>query len=219
MAPSEAAIALLRRGALVALIAAALAGCPKPQPAPSLAGLLPSAVAAPTIDPSLGTRARIVPFEPPPIDAEATRVLLDNLDRAPVEPDEQLPPLTKEALEDTARGEARGLELDGVIHGAKLGEADRAVLPVEIAPGECITVIAHGGLGVMEVDAFVARHALSPPHILAQDSRNGPISVVGGLAGCWPLLQRGPVTLDVIIQARSGSGHVVYAVYRSRTEQ
>lgn len=160
-----------------------------------------------------------MPFEPAPVDADAMRVLLENFDRPPIDPNEVLPPLTKEALEDTARGEARGLELDGVIHGVKLGEADRAVLPIEISPGECITVIAHGGLGVMEVDAFVARHGLSPPHVLAQDTRNGPISVLGGLAGCWPYLQRSPITLDVIIQARAGSGPVVYAVYRARKEE
>lgn len=179
---------------------------------------VPSAAAVATVDQSLGTRARIVPFEPLPIDPEAGKVLVANFARPPVAPDDVLPPLTLEALEDTARGEARGLELDGDVHAAKLGEGERAVLSLEIELGQCITVIAHGGLGVMEVDAFVARHGLSPPHVLVQDSRNGPVSVVGGLAGCWPFLQRSPTTLDVIVQARKGSGSVVYAVYRSRTE-
>lgn len=203
------------RGAAVFVAIGVLhTGCKKPARTAALPTVLPTEVAAPTADPDLGTRPRIVPFEPLPIDPEGLRVLAANFDKPSVEPDDRAPALTKEALEDTALGEARGLPLDGEIHAAKLGETERVTLPIEAAPGDCLTVIAHGSLGVMEIDAFVVRRGTS--RALAQDSRNGPIAVVGGIAGCWPFIESPTTKLDVVVQARKGSGRVVYAVYASR---
>ncbi|MFO0617679.1 MAG: hypothetical protein U0414_34110 [Polyangiaceae bacterium] len=204
--------------AVALVVAAAVNGCKHVDHAAAIPTFIPAIEAPPPHDDSLGTRARVVPFEPAPIDPEGARILSENYARAPVAPDDRAPPLTLEALEDTALSEARGLELEGTIHSSNLREAERSALSIELAPGECITVIAHGGLGVMEVDAFVVRPSSDPPHVLAEDSRNGPVALVGGLAGCWPFLDREPATVDVVVQARRGSGRVVYAVYASRLE-
>jgi hypothetical protein len=197
------------------LAAALLTACKKPQRSTSLPTFLPTAAPATTREDSLGTRARIVPFEALPIDPEASRVFIENHDRPPVAADDVAPPLTLEALEDTARTEARGLDLEGSIHASKLEERERSELSLDLRSGDCVTVIAHGGLGVMEVDAFVVRHGTEPPGVLAQDSRNGQVALVGGLAGCWPFVEPSG-TVDVVVQARKGSGRVVYAVYASR---
>lgn len=200
--------------ALALGLAAALASCRRPERTTEVPVVVPTGVSTPTGERTLGTRARIVPFEPLPVDPEAVKVLARSFEKPPITTATEPPELTREALEDTARGEARGLALEGEIRAAQLGEADRVVLPIDLAIGECVTVIAHGGLGVMEVDAFLVRHGSS--RVLAQDARNGPIAVVGGLAGCWPFVEETPTTLDVVVQSRKGEGPVVYAVYASR---
>lgn len=179
--------------------------------------IVPADLATPTTDPSLGTRARIVPLDPLPTDPEGLRILALNFSKPSVEPDDDAPSLTREALEDTALGEARGLSIDGGIHAAKLEETQRVTMPIEAAPGDCFTVVAHGGLGVMEVDAFIVRRGTA--RALAQDTRNGPIAVVGGMAGCWPFVESPSTELDVLVQARKGRGPVVFAVYVSRAAE
>jgi hypothetical protein len=160
---------------------------------------------------------RVIEFEQASIDPKAAEALVEHFGDPPAAIDEHdAPPLTKEALEDTARSEARGLALEGGVHVAELAEGRRAVISVDVQTGDCVTAIAHGGLGVMEVDAFVVEHGSAPPRILAQDTKTGPMAVVGGLAGCYPYVGAGPSTLDVLVLARKGSGPVVFAAYRSR---
>ena len=83
------------------------------------------------------------------------------------------------ATEDWLRVQALSKSFGGV----------RAVSDVsfELAPGECLTVVAHGGLGVREVDAFILLGSAPDGDILAQDGSGGPVAVVGGQAGCGAL--------------------------------
>jgi len=160
---------------------------------------------------------RTMNYDKPPDDPRAFETLRDNMSADPAAIDQAPPPdLTKAALEDTARSEARGLELVDTVHVAELDEKRRAELSLDVARGDCLTVIAHGGLGVMEVDAFLAEHKSNPPELLAEDTSAGPIAVIGGQRGCFPFLRKTPATLDVIVQARKGSGPVVFAIYRAR---
>lgn len=124
----------------------------------------------------------------------------------------EAPELTRIAVEDTARAEARGLELlDGVKH-VELAEGERAELPFELVQGSCATVIAHGGLGLREVDAFLI-DATPTLEVRAADGRKGPASVVGGQRGCFVWTEREPKQLRAVVQARKGAGTVVFAVY------
>jgi len=176
-------------------------------PGPSVAP--PPVVAAPP--PPL----RVVPFEKGPVDPRALEVLQQNYAATPGVLDATpAPELTKAALEDTARAEARGLTLDDKVHVARLTEKGHAILAVAVKQGDCITVIAHGGLGVMEVDAFLVEHGSSPPKVLAQDVGAGPEAVLGGQRGCYPFVMPDPPAVDLVIQSRMGDGNVVFAVYR-----
>jgi hypothetical protein len=200
---------------LLPLLAACSSSTPPEKPPTAASSTSPFRLGRPTLVPHLPPRT--VPYDKPPDDPRAFEMLRDNMSTDPAALDQApAPDLTKAALEDTARSEARGLELVDTVHVAELDEKRRAELSVDVARGDCVTVIAHGGLGVMEVDAFLAEHKTNPPDVLAQDSREGPIAVIGGQRGCYPFLRKTPATLDVIVQARKGSGPVVFAVYRAR---
>ncbi len=147
------------------------------------------------------------------IDPEGERLLRERFD-APARAlgVGEAPELTRIAVEDTARAEARGLELlDGLKH-VELAEGERAELPFELVQGSCATVIAHGGLGLREVDAFLIDEGPTL-EVRAADGRKGPASVVGGQRGCFVWTEREPKRLRAVVQARRGSGTLVFAVY------
>ena len=207
------------RGVLLLGVSALLAACSSSKPperSPAVASsTAPIHIGRAALVPHLPPR--VVNYDKPPDDPRAFETLRDNMSTDPAALDQTpAPDLTKAALEDTARSEARGLELVDTVHVAELDEKRRAELSLDVARGDCLTVIAHGGLGVMEVDAFLAEHETNPPELLAQDASAGPIAVIGGQRGCFPFLRKTPATLDVIVQARKGSGPVVFAIYRAR---
>lgn len=166
-----------------------------------------------------------VPPEPVTVDPDAASTLERGLSvRAVAFSDADPPKLTAIAVANTARSEARGMTADGGAHHATLGEGQRASLPLSLSPGDCITVVAHGGLGVMEVDAFLLGPSPSgdtdrgpggKPIILAQDTKNGPIAVIGGQAGCYAYVGASPVEADLVVQSRRGAGPVVVRVFRA----
>jgi len=119
--------------------------------------------------------------------------------------------LTAMAAFATGLGEARGLAPDLTFYGARLGEGERAELGLT-PPTGCVTVVAHGGLGVMEVDSFVVDGPPDSPRILAQDDRAGPVAVLGGQGACAPITTTGGARIVVIV--RRGAGPVVMAVFR-----
>lgn len=122
--------------------------------------------------------------------------------------------LTAIALLDTTRAEARGFWPEGGVREVALEEGQRASTGFDLAAGECLTVIAYGGLGVREVDAFVVVGAAPDGDILAQDGSRGPIAIVGGQAGCARTLKAQHVEVAVLV--RKGKGSVVAVVYRGR---
>lgn len=98
---------------------------------------------------------------------------------------------------------------------AVLAEGENASTPIELRSGDCITIVAHGGLGVMEVDVMLVRRNGSNLDILAGDRQNGPIGVVGGRDGCF-VYNGPPGGAEMVVQARRGAGPIVAELYRSR---
>ncbi|MBL8741099.1 MAG: hypothetical protein JNK04_08400 [Myxococcales bacterium] len=120
--------------------------------------------------------------------------------------------LTAMAVLATGHAEARGLAPDPTFYGAQLGEGERAELVLNPVPS-CVTVVVHGGLGVMEVDAFIVDGPPDAPRILAADDRAGPAAVVGGQGMCAPL-SVGQGSPRVVVVVRRGAGPVVMGVFR-----
>jgi hypothetical protein len=85
---------------------------------------------------------------------------------------------------------------------------------VTLAPGECATFIAQGGLGIVEVDLFLTTGQGSQARILAQDPTSGPIAVLGGKGACFRNPQQGAAQLDLSVRARRGAGLVIVRGYR-----
>ena len=127
--------------------------------------------------------------------------------------------LTTVAVLDTARAEARGFVPEGGLREVTLAEGQSASAAFDLAPGECLTVVAHGGLGVREVDAFILLGGGSGEgaDILAQDGSGGPVAIVGGQSGCTRVLTARRV--DVVVQVRKGKGSVVAVVYRGKRQE
>ena len=181
----------------------------------------PTVIAIPSAPPARSP----IPIETSPIDPEAVTSFERNSSLAPVAFKTAEPPrLTAIAVSNTARSEARGLTPDSDVRHATLAEGQRASQPVDLSPGDCVTVIAHGGLGVMEVDAFLmaptdpgapSETALRAA-VLAQDARNGPIAVIGGQGGCFLFSGRETIHAELVVQARRGAGPVVVQVFRAR---
>lgn len=122
--------------------------------------------------------------------------------------------LTTIAVLDTARAEARGFLPEGGLREVTLEEGQSAAASFDLAAGECLTVVAHGGLGVREVDAFILAGTGAGADILAQDGAGGPVAIVGGQSGCTRVLSAQRV--EVVVQVRKGKGSVVAVVYRGK---
>jgi len=117
------------------------------------------------------------------------------------------------ALDGTARGQTDGLSADGATLGATLEEGQNArfeKLPLDV--GSCVTFVAQGGLGVIEVDLFLLTEGSPSPRILAQDAESGPSAVIGGRRGCFPVDHA--LQADLVVLARKGSGSILVQRYR-----
>lgn len=91
-------------------------------------------------------------------DMEARRFFLERFGEAPRAFSSEPPPrVTALALENTARGEAPGMRALGYLRTAVLAEGQRAVMPLPLTPKECVSLIAQGGLSVVEVDLFLTQ--------------------------------------------------------------
>mgnify|MGYP000920355721 CR=1 FL=1 len=193
------------------LTAAGVACSSGPPVRPDLGGpaaTLPRAIVLPPPEPAPPAPKEILRLDP---EAEAT--LRQNLDAPTAQLDLAAPPkVTRLALENTARSEARGLSEEAV-RTATLEEGRRAVLKLPLASADCVTVVAHGGLGVAEVDVFLVDP--SSTRVLAQDVRNGQIAIVGGQRGCFVLLGEPLPSAELWVQVRSGAGPVVVGIYRA----
>ncbi len=149
------------------------------------------------------------------IDPEAETTLRQNAAQPAVPLGEGAPPkVTGLALDHTALSEARGMTRD-VVRTATLEEGRRAAMPLPLESADCLTVIAHGGLGVAEVDVFFVDPSGSELRIVAQDARSGPLGIVGGQRGCFVLLGERLPGAELWVQARKGAGPVVVGVFRA----
>lgn len=116
------------------------------------------------------------------------------------------------ALDGSARGETFGLSPDGPAQAFTLEEGGHARLPLALAKDTCVTIVAQGGIGVVELDLFVVMGEDKPPRIIAQDRWSGPAAVIGGKPGCLPVDRDVAATLVAI--ARKGSGNVLVERFR-----
>jgi hypothetical protein len=153
--------------------------------------------------------------EPPLPDPEAKRLFLGNVtEPAPTLLTSETPPrVLALALAATARGEALGLHADGLPTTSVLEEGETARIPVDLPPNACVTYIAQGGLGVVEVDLFLTTTLDSGlVRVMAEDVREGPIAVIGGKEGCFQA--KGPLVGDLHVQVRKGYGQLLVRRYR-----
>ncbi|MCC6552189.1 MAG: hypothetical protein IT372_04090 [Polyangiaceae bacterium] len=192
---------------------AAAPAAPPPPMAPPLPAAAPVAAPAPAAAPEPWTAS-----DAPQADPEARRLFLVRASQPALGLAQAAAPprVTALALAHTARGEAQGMRAEESISGATLREGERAAAAVVIAPGECATFVAQGGLGVVEVDLFlVSRRGAPAPEILAEDPTSGPIAVIGGRGACFPNRGAAPLKAELHAQVRRGAGVVLVQGYRA----
>jgi len=143
-------------------------------------------------------------------DPESRRLFLAGLARPSVAASPGPPSrVTALALANTALGEAAEMKPRGAPFTAILAAGQRLTAPASIGPGECVTLIAQGGLGVIEVDLFLTQGEGDAATILAQDLASGPIAVIGGRRGCFKPPGGGAIAADLHVMVRRGAGPVL----------
>ncbi len=209
---------MIPRTALPAILLG-LCGCSTPPPPrPRVTPAASSAPATSALPPPAPLPARPSELTPVTVDAPDTaarQLFLARLAQPalPLAPATSPPRVTGIALDDTRRGEAAGMIGVGPIRSASLAEGQRAAMAVTIGPDDCVTFIAQGGLGVIEVDLFLTTGEGTATKILAQDPSTGPIAVLGGRGRC---LGRDDIGASSTLhtEMRRGGGVVLVAEYR-----
>jgi hypothetical protein len=210
--------------ARVAALSLLAAGCGSatPPPPPKVASATPARgkarkhleVVKPHVQQRRSEQEPVIEEVPDP---EAKRLFEERLAEpaAALAPAAKPPKVTSIALSDTARGEAAGMHPLGEIATATLAEGKRATMAITLDPGACVTFIAQGGLGVIEVDLFLALADRSDgSRILAQDQGMGPIAVIGGHGRCYKNPRETPLAAELHATVRRGSGTVLVRGYR-----
>jgi hypothetical protein len=213
---------LLRAAILLVLLApsgcASSGAAPEAAPQPSDAPEAPAAARGAAATPAASKRGKEQePVAEDEVDPEAQRAFKANMAHpaVPLAPASEAPRATAAALADTARGEAAGMKPLGDLMVASLREGQRAMMPVTLAPGECATFIAEGGLGVIEVDVFLTTTGGADARILAQDPGNGPIGVIGGHGHCYANDKAAPLSVELQVTVRRGAGVVLLQGYQA----
>jgi hypothetical protein len=203
---------------------AMLAGCASPPPPPP--HVAPAAPPASTTHHAIALAQSLAserPSELTPVtedhaDPEAQRLFQARIAQLPIPlvPHVATAPVTELALDDTRRGEAPGMKQEGSIFMAILEEGQRGTVPVHVGPDECVTFIAQGGLGVIEVDLFLTDREGAAARILAEDPATGPIAVIGGRGRCSTGARE--TGTDAVLHAavRRGAGVVLVGVYKKK---
>jgi hypothetical protein len=206
----------------IALLSLLACGSPR-APEHAEVAIPPSASAAappPTSSAAAGISA------PPPIISELDPAVEEEVDPkalemfkarmtaapVPLTPAKLAPRVTLAALDDTRRGEAPGMKADDTVYAANLAEGQRATLPVKMTPGECVTYVAQGGLGLIEVDLFLTAGEGDNARVLAEDPSTGPIGVIGGHGRCFTA--KAPIIATLHATARRGAGVVLVQTFR-----
>ncbi|MGK3961187.1 hypothetical protein WMF38_50050 [Sorangium sp. So ce118] len=200
------------RRLLAASLALAAPGCGAP--ASRVEVLQPSPPPAPAPAPAPEVRNPPPPSDAPEPDPEASRLFLSRVGQQRQPASAPVPRVTALALENTARGEARGLTVMGEVVSLAIAEGESGAIPVRVAPGECTVFVAQGGLGVIEVDLFVTKGAAPALEIAAQDADSGPVAVIGGRGACFSVPGSAPLAVSLHAQVRRGAGVVLVQGYR-----
>jgi hypothetical protein len=154
------------------------------------------------------------------LDPEAKRLFEKRMaeQALPLGPVPSASKITKDALADTALGAAPKPDRreDGDLVGATLAEGQRAMMPVTLAPGDCMTWVAQGGLGVIEVDLFLLADRSTGLHILAEDPVVGPIAVIGGHGHCFESAGGASLAAELHVAVRRGAGTVLVQAYKKQ---
>ncbi|XXT15315.1 hypothetical protein WME94_34200 [Sorangium sp. So ce429] len=201
------------RRLLAASLALAAPGCGGAS-ASRVEVLQPSPPPAPAPAPAPEARNPPPPSDAPEPDPEASRLFLSRVGQQRQPASAPVPRVTALALENTARGEARGLTVMGDVVSLAIAEGESGAIPVRVAPGECTVFIAQGGLGVIEVDLFVTKGAAPALEIAAQDADSGPVAVIGGRGACFSVPGSMPLAVSLHAQVRRGVGVVLVQGYR-----
>jgi hypothetical protein len=148
-------------------------------------------------------------------DPEALRLFLESLGQPGITLANATDPprVAEAALHNTALGAAFGMKPASDVQSALLREGERASGAVEVAAGECITFVAQGGLGTVEVDLFLTAGAAPEPRVLAQDMDAGPIAVIGR-GDCIQATGGAALTGELHVRMRRGAGVVLVRSYR-----
>jgi hypothetical protein len=122
------------------------------------------------------------------------------------------PRVTELALGNTILGEAAGMTPTSELRWALVSQGGRASMPVSLDPTECVTFVAQGGLGVIELDLFLTIGQGSAPAVVAEDVDTGPIAVIGGKAGCYLPPMR--AAAELYVRVRQGAGVVLVRAFK-----
>ncbi|WP_437923611.1 hypothetical protein WMF37_31900 [Sorangium sp. So ce291] len=201
------------RRLLAASLALAAPGCGGAS-ASRVEVLQPSPPPAPAPAPAPEVRNPPPPSDAPEPDPEASRLFLSRVGQQRQPASAPVPRVTALALENTARGEARGMTAMGDVVSLAIAEGESGAIPVRVAPGECAVFIAQGGLGVIEVDLFVTKGAAPALEVAAQDADSGPVAVIGGRGACFSVPGNAPLAVSLHAQVRRGAGVVLVQGYR-----
>jgi len=202
-------------------LASLLLACASPRAPehPEVAIPPPTASAAPTTTAAAGATApppvisELDPAVEEEVDPKALEMFRERIAAAPVPLAVTTAPprVTAAALDDTRRGEAPGMT-KGDIYAATLTEGQRATMHVKLTPKDCVTYIAQGGLGVIEVDLFLTAGEGDGARVLAEDPSTGPIGIIGGHGRCFKAKTPFEATLHATV--RRGSGVVLVEGFR-----
>jgi hypothetical protein len=208
------------RPSLAALLLLAACSAAPPKAKPRAARPAAKHVVVPAGSSSAAVHGPPRPADPGPVveeqaDPEGLRLFTARLAEPAVAPGPALAKVTAIALADTARGEAPSMTPLAAPAEATLAAGQRTVVPFTLLAGECLTFLAQGGLGVIEVDLFlVAADRTKGVTVLAQDAGTGPIAVIGGQGKCLPNPAAGKLDVEIHATVRRGAGVVLVQGFR-----
>lgn len=118
------------------------------------------------------------------------------------------------AFSNSALDSAFGMEPEGEVLGVELSEGERASQTLQLMPGKCMTWIAQGGLGTIEIDMVLVSAEGNAASIIALDEQEGPIAVLGRGMGCVRHKQSKPLPAALSVVMRKGGGLLLLRSYQ-----
>jgi hypothetical protein len=167
---------------------------------------------APPADESAPSGSETVAADEAPAESSATDVPPAGPASGPATP--QSAEGAESVLGPVASADAKGFTAAGMPTSARFEDQQEWKQPVQIDPGACYAVVAHGSVPVYDIHLVIAMPAMPPLTVLSRhvDTAHG---VAGGTAdSCCksPYPEAIPGTL--VIRAREGTGYVAARLYR-----